>query len=91
MAVRACVVEGKGDCSAGRLDEYRKLMTNLWNEISAIADDDKVILFNFFTIVSLGNRNNNLRKFLKVFKIKEKYKTIFLTVPNLFVNDHLYS
>lgn len=44
MAVRACVVEGKGDCSAGRLDEYRKLMTNLWNEISAIADDDKVIL-----------------------------------------------
>lgn len=71
MAVRACVVEGKGDCSAGRLDEYRKLMTNLWNEISAIADDDKVILFNFFTIVSLGNRNNNLRKFLKVFKIKE--------------------
>lgn len=54
MAVRACVVEGKGDCSAGRLDEYRKLMTNLWNEISAIADDDKVILFNYNRIAG-GN------------------------------------
>ncbi|XP_037958302.1 sarcoplasmic calcium-binding protein 1 [Teleopsis dalmanni] len=41
MAVRACVVEGKGDCSTGRLDEYRKLMKNLWDEISEIADDDK--------------------------------------------------
>ncbi|KAH8367008.1 hypothetical protein KR200_002689, partial [Drosophila serrata] len=41
MAVRACVVEGKGDCSTSRLDEYKKLMKNLWEEISAIADDDK--------------------------------------------------
>ncbi|XP_039226279.1 sarcoplasmic calcium-binding protein, alpha-B and -A chains isoform X3 [Drosophila yakuba] len=41
MAVRACVVEGKGDCSTARLDDYKKLMTNLWEEISAIADDDK--------------------------------------------------
>ncbi|XP_033249677.1 sarcoplasmic calcium-binding protein, alpha-B and -A chains isoform X2 [Drosophila miranda] len=41
MAVRACVVEGKGDCSSSRLDDYKKLMTNLWDEISAIADDDK--------------------------------------------------
>lgn len=54
MAVRACVVEGKGDCSAGRLDEYRKLMTNLWNEISAIADDDKVILFNYNRIAGVN-------------------------------------
>lgn len=44
MAVRACVVEGKGDCSGARLEDYRKLMTNLWDEISAIADDDKVKL-----------------------------------------------
>lgn len=42
MAVRACVVEGKGDCSANRLAEYKKLMKNLWVEISEIADDDKV-------------------------------------------------
>ncbi|XP_037731559.1 sarcoplasmic calcium-binding protein, alpha-B and -A chains-like [Drosophila subpulchrella] len=41
MAVRACVVEGKGDCSTSRLDDYKKLMKNLWEEISAIADDDK--------------------------------------------------
>lgn len=44
MAVRACVVEGKGDCSANRLAEYKKLMKNLWIEISEIADDDKVTL-----------------------------------------------
>lgn len=55
MAVRACVVEGKGDCSSGRLDEYRKIMTNLWNELSDIADDDKVILFNYCTNASLEN------------------------------------
>lgn len=42
MAVRACVVEGKGDCSAARIAEYQKLMKNLWEEISEIADDDKV-------------------------------------------------
>ena len=42
MAVRACVVEGKGDCSATRIAEYQKLMKNLWDEISEIADDDKV-------------------------------------------------
>lgn len=42
MAVRACVVEGKGDCSAARLADYKKLMQNLWVEISDIADDDKV-------------------------------------------------
>uniref|UniRef100_D3TN50 Sarcoplasmic calcium-binding protein 1 n=3 Tax=Glossina TaxID=44049 RepID=D3TN50_GLOMM len=41
MAVRACVVEGKGDCSASRLDEYKKLMNNLWEEMCQIADDDK--------------------------------------------------
>ncbi|XP_014102617.2 sarcoplasmic calcium-binding protein, alpha chain [Bactrocera oleae] len=41
MAVRACVVEGKGDCSATRIAEYQKLMKNLWDEISEIADDDK--------------------------------------------------
>ncbi|KAH8395433.1 hypothetical protein KR215_003873, partial [Drosophila sulfurigaster] len=43
MAVRACVVEGKGDCSPARLEEYRKLMKNLWDEISDIADDDKAM------------------------------------------------
>ncbi|XP_067620856.1 sarcoplasmic calcium-binding protein, alpha chain [Eurosta solidaginis] len=39
MALRACVVEGKGDCS--RIAEYQKVMKNLWDEISEIADDDK--------------------------------------------------
>lgn len=42
MALRACVVEGKGDCSPSRLEEYRKLMKGLWDEMAALADDDKV-------------------------------------------------
>lgn len=53
MAVRACVVEGKGDCSASRLDEYKKLMNNLWEEMCQIADDDKVFYESGFSF------NNN--------------------------------
>ena len=60
MAVRACVVEGKGDCSAARLSEYKNLMKNLWKEISEIADDDKVFfiyihkyIFLFTLIINL--------------------------------------
>lgn len=45
MALRACVVEGKGDCSATRLEEYKKLMKGLWDEMAAMADDDKVRAF----------------------------------------------
>lgn len=41
MAVRACVIEGKGDCNEKRLAEYQHIMKNLWNEISNLADFDK--------------------------------------------------
>lgn len=41
MAVRACIIEGKGDCSETRLATYKNLMKNLWEEISALADFDK--------------------------------------------------
>lgn len=57
MAVRACVVEGKGDCSTARLDDYKKLMKNLWDEISAIADDDKV--FTLSLNIFRCNRQND--------------------------------
>ena len=42
MAVRACIVEGKGDCNPATLKKYQDLMTNLWAEISALADFDNV-------------------------------------------------
>lgn len=42
MAVRACVVEGKGECSADKLKAHRAKMEKLWKEISDLADFDKV-------------------------------------------------
>jgi hypothetical protein len=43
MAVRACVIEGKGDCNPSKLAEYQHIMRSLWDEISDLADFDKVI------------------------------------------------
>ncbi|CAF4878652.1 unnamed protein product [Pieris macdunnoughi] len=42
LALRTCVLEGKGDCSAARLQKYQNIMINLWEEISRLADFDKV-------------------------------------------------
>ncbi|XP_070505299.1 sarcoplasmic calcium-binding protein 1 [Chironomus tepperi] len=41
MALRATIIEGKGDCSEKRLQEYKHMMRNLWEELSDIADFDK--------------------------------------------------
>ncbi|CAH4029904.1 sarcoplasmic calcium-binding protein 1 isoform X2 [Pieris brassicae] len=41
LALRTCVLEGKGDCSAARLQKYQNIMINLWEEISRLADFDK--------------------------------------------------
>lgn len=42
MALRACVIEGKGECNPAKLQEYRHIMRSLWEEISDLADFDKV-------------------------------------------------
>lgn len=42
LAVRACVLEGKGDCSSARLAKYQHIMLSLWEEIAQLADFDKV-------------------------------------------------
>lgn len=42
MAVRACIIEGKGEFNPSRLAEYRHIMHSLWDEISDLADFDKV-------------------------------------------------
>ncbi|CAB3234359.1 unnamed protein product [Arctia plantaginis] len=41
LALRTCVLEGKGDCSAGRLQKYQHVMLSLWEEIAQLADFDK--------------------------------------------------
>lgn len=45
MALRACVIEGRGDCNPAKLAEYQHIMRNLWDEISNLADFDKVTRF----------------------------------------------
>ncbi|XP_047992731.1 sarcoplasmic calcium-binding protein 1 isoform X1 [Leguminivora glycinivorella] len=42
LALRSCVLEGKGDCSAARLQKYQHIMLSLWEEIAQLADFDKV-------------------------------------------------
>lgn len=42
MAVRACIIEGKGEFSPAKLAEYQHIMRSLWDEISDLADFDKV-------------------------------------------------
>lgn len=45
MAVRACVIAGKGECNPVKLGEYQHIMRSLWDEISDLADFDKVNYF----------------------------------------------
>ena len=42
MALRACVIEGKGVVNPARLAEFQFIMKNLWEEISDLADYDRV-------------------------------------------------
>ena len=51
MAVRAAVIEGKGVLKQDCLDRYRSLMKSLWEEISNIADEDRVIIYLLIFIV----------------------------------------
>ncbi|VVC88613.1 unnamed protein product, partial [Leptidea sinapis] len=41
LALRSCILEGKGDCSAARLQKYQHIMLSLWEEITELADFDK--------------------------------------------------
>lgn len=50
MAVRACVIEGKGDCTPSKLAEYQHIMRSLWDEISDLADFDKVIYLKVYLV-----------------------------------------
>lgn len=52
MAVRACVIEGKGECNPVKLSEYQHVMRSLWDEISDLADFDKVNRSVYFIVLS---------------------------------------
>ncbi|XP_041981885.1 sarcoplasmic calcium-binding protein 1 [Aricia agestis] len=41
LALRSCVLEGKGDCSPARLQKFQHIMTSLWEELSELADFNK--------------------------------------------------
>lgn len=47
MALRACLVEGKGDFNEERHKQYLEMMRKLWQEISDLADFDKVDWINW--------------------------------------------
>lgn len=59
MALRACVIEGKGVCDPSKLAESQHIMKSLWDEISDLADFDRVSLFifNFFLFVLIFQFN----------------------------------
>ena len=50
IALRATIIEGKGDFSESRLAEYQGVMRNLWNELSDLADFDKVRIVLFMKL-----------------------------------------
>lgn len=42
LALRATIIEGKGDFSFSRWQEYQHIMLSLWEEIAELADFNKV-------------------------------------------------
>lgn len=42
LALRATIIEGKGEFSHSRLQEYQHIMMSLWEEIAELADFNKV-------------------------------------------------
>lgn len=42
LALRATIIEGKGEFSHSRLHEYQHIMLSLWEEIAELADFNKV-------------------------------------------------
>lgn len=45
LALRATIIEGKGEFSFSRLHEYQHIMLSLWEEIAELADFNKVRAF----------------------------------------------
>lgn len=43
LALRATIVEGRGEYTAQRFADNQKIMQNLWSEIAELADFNKVL------------------------------------------------
>lgn len=88
MALRATVVEGKGNINAARLNEYRTIMKALWDEISALADfdkDGKITTEEFKDAVRatcLGKKYDDFPKAMKAF-IDAHYKMMDIDADGL--------
>ncbi|XP_077294410.1 sarcoplasmic calcium-binding protein 1 isoform X2 [Arctopsyche grandis] len=73
LAVRACVLEGKGDCSSARLAKYQHIMLSLWEEIAQLADfdkDGKITIDEFKTAVQnscVGKKYDEFPQAMKAF------------------------
>ncbi|XP_059048698.1 sarcoplasmic calcium-binding protein, alpha chain [Achroia grisella] len=81
LALRSCVLEGKGDCSAARLQKYQHIMLSLWEEITQLADFDKdgmITVDEFKQAVKnscVGKKYDDFPQALKAF-IESNFKTI---------------
>ncbi|KAI5637790.1 EF-hand domain pair domain-containing protein [Phthorimaea operculella] len=81
LALRSCVLEGKGDCSPDRLQKYQHIMMSLWEEIAQLADFDKdgmISVEEFKTAVKtncVGKKYENFPQAMKAF-IESNFRMI---------------
>ncbi|KAL3273832.1 hypothetical protein HHI36_015259 [Cryptolaemus montrouzieri] len=87
LALRATIVEGKGEFSQSKLQEYQHIMMSLWEEIAELADFNKDLLQDGMITVDefkqavqqccLGRRYEDFPQSMKMF-IDTNFKMIDL-------------
>ncbi|XP_045477641.1 sarcoplasmic calcium-binding protein 1 [Harmonia axyridis] len=83
LALRATIVEGKGEFSYSRLQEYQHIMMSLWEEIAELADfnkDGKISIDEFKQAVQqccVGRRYEEFPQSMKMF-IDTNFKMVDL-------------
>lgn len=85
LALRATIIEGKGEFSYSRLQENQHIMLSLWEEIAELADFNKVRFF-----VNLTIRLNQRRWKPKISELVEKfvfYGSCFFFVRKFFKHE----
>ncbi|XP_053611080.1 sarcoplasmic calcium-binding protein, alpha chain isoform X1 [Plodia interpunctella] len=100
LALRSCVLEGKGDCSAARLQKYQHIMLSLWEEITQLADFDKVPDYDGMITVEefkqavknscLGKRYDDFPQAMKAF-IESNFRMIDINADGVIgVEEYRY-
>ncbi|GLV34536.1 Sarcoplasmic calcium-binding protein 1 [Carabus blaptoides fortunei] len=83
LALRATIIEGKGEFSHSRLQEYQHIMMSLWEEIAELADfnrDGKITIEEFKEAVQrscVGRRYEDFPQAMKMF-IDSNFKMVDL-------------